>query len=186
MEKTSKKSKEGRMRTVLVVRPLTQEEGREDPRGKHATLRLLPGGRKVVLVKEGTEREFDYESVVGGKTTSQETFFTQHCESAIHDLFSGYNTTFMAYGHVQTTFDDLYRPALGRPIQCSEARLLSMLWTINTHTSMLASPHDALLGYSNASHRFFSIITRAESGGAVQSDGDIYGYLHGQREGLIR
>jgi hypothetical protein len=95
------RGKEGKVKTVLRVRPLTQEEGREDARGKHATLKLLPGGKKIVLAKEGTaEREFEFEAVVGGRSTSQESFYSQHCAAAVNNLFAGYNTTLLVYGHV--------------------------------------------------------------------------------------
>ena len=98
-------TKRKKIKTIVRVRPLLHEEVAEDPRARSSAIKLHPNGKKIALSKDSADRDFEFDGIAYYKNTTQESFYAQHCVSAITELFNGFNTSFIVYGTVRHIYE---------------------------------------------------------------------------------
>ncbi len=116
--------KEGKVRVVVRVRPLIDEELQEYKQASTIVVQPHADGRRLTLVSDTSfNREFEFDCVAHYLHNTQESFYQLVGEPLISSIFSGVNATIIAYGQVlQRRYIGTPRPALGKRTRCSETR----------------------------------------------------------------
>ena len=97
----SAKQNDNKVKVVVRVRPLIEEELLSKSEARIVTVKTNQDEMHVVLSKTGiSDREFVFDYVASYKRTTQESFYQSVGEPLVSDLFSGYNSTIVAYGQV--------------------------------------------------------------------------------------
>lgn len=100
-------SKEGleedncKVRVVIRIRPLIEEEFSENKLAAKIVVKPHADSKRLILASVGAyDREFEFDYVAHYKNTTQESFYTLVGEPRIDDIFKGINSTIIAYGQV--------------------------------------------------------------------------------------
>ena len=93
---------ESKVKVIVRVRPLIKEELDSRLEAKTIAVKAHSDRRRITISKSGLhDREFTFDHIAANDYTTQESFYEAAGDPLVTDLFTGYNSTIIAYGQVK-------------------------------------------------------------------------------------